>query len=137
MSILKIFYHVRTVLCIRDSKEETEEWKTMTICLVRVRTLHRVLENCMKQNTLQHIYHYHAIFPTKSISNFNGLSIFKFYQYSNSNAILSFLSKISSHHVGHTVAISYSTVSLISRYRHGGGNQELITVIGRSLLTYL
>ena len=67
---------------MRDSREETEECETINMFLVRFRKFHKgVLEKHMKQNILPYIYYYSATFPTKTISNFSGLSIFKIQQY--------------------------------------------------------
>lgn len=79
------------MICIRDSREMQEH---ETLCIqLGSENFRGVLEKRIKQNTLQHIYHYRAIFLTKTVTSAD-------YQYSNSDsAIPSLLPKIIPHHM--------------------------------------
>lgn len=72
----KIPHPVARVKCIRDSRE-MEEYETLCIQL-GLENFRGLLEKRLKQNTLQHIYHYQVIFLIKTVRNFSRLSIFKF-----------------------------------------------------------
>lgn len=117
---------------MRDSREETEECETMNMFLVRFRKLHRaVLEKHMKPNTLHILLSCHV-----SDKNHQQLE----WTINIQNLVMQFhpfFLKLFLVMWRHTVAISYSTDLLISRYSPGGRCQGLEAFIGSSLLIFL